>query len=107
MWHILITKVNKRVKKVACRIILKDQFTTYEDTLLKLGLENLEVRREKLYLKFAQSCINKEKTKGMFSLKPTGLYILRNNEKYKVNFASTSRLLYSPIPQMQRLLNSN
>ena len=44
------------VQKTACKLILKTQYTTYEEALKTLKLESLESRRLKLARKFAQGC---------------------------------------------------
>ena len=92
---------------LACKIMLKDNYSTYDSALQQLSLQNLSERRKNLCLRFAQNCLNHEKTKGMLPLKTPGSYALRNFEKYQVNFASTDRLLKSSIPMMQRMLNEN
>ena len=43
----------ERVQKCACHIILGDAYCSYSKALNTLGLENLELRRYKLSLKFA------------------------------------------------------
>ena len=104
VWHFSLTKGQEeeleRVQKVACKIILKDQYISYENALETLKLENLSQRRTKLCKRFALNSLRYEKSKDMFPLDKG-----RNRNKYKVNFARHSRLLNSAIPQMQRLLN--
>ena len=73
---------------------------TYSDALDQLGLQTLSERRQQLCKKFATKCLNNDKSKDMFPLDNA-----KNGDKFKVNFARHSRLLYSAIPQMQRLLN--
>ena len=94
----------ERIQKVALRIILDDQYITYQDALNLTGLKSLKERRNDLSLKFAKKCTVKEATKSMFPLRahtrPT-----RNPEKYWVTPARTSRLAKSAIPAMQRQLN--
>ena len=111
VWNFSITEAEvqdiERVQKVACRIILKESFTTYDNALSILKLVDLKERRKSLCLKFAQNCLKFDKSKDMFPENNTNQHSVRSNVKYKVNFASTSRLLYSAIPQMQRLLNQN
>ena len=111
VWHFSITQAEdndiERVQKIACKIILKDGYTNYENALEALALKNLSERRRDLCLKFAQRCLKFDKTKDMFPLKSQSKYALRNSEKYVVNFASTSRLYNSSIPMMQRLLNED
>ena len=103
-WHVNITQVEEndieRVQKIACKIILKEDYLTYIDALDQLGLQTLSERRQQLCKKFATKCLNNDKSKDMFPLDNA-----RNGDKFKVNFARHSRLLNSAIPQMQRLLN--
>ena len=109
VWHYNITKEEtddiERVQKVACRVILKKDFISYENALSTLNLTRLAERRNQLCKKFALSCLKQEKSKDMFPLNPGSNTYLRQVDKYKVNFAKTGRLLNSAIPQMQRLLN--
>ena len=112
VWHSLLTKENtedlERVQKNALRIILKDQYQTYKKALVKLGLENLSERREKLCLTFAQKCIKNPKTAHMFPMKEkTHKMQTRNPEKFQVQQALNDRLKKSPIIYMQNLLNRN
>ena len=76
----------------------------YEQSLNELNLQTLSERREMLCTKFAKKCTEIEKTKDMFP-KNNNIKLLKNNEKFYVNFAHTERYKKSAIPQMQRLLN--
>ena len=112
VWHYNLSEEDiedlERVQKVACKVILKDRYIDYSHALEYLNLENLRSRRENLCLKFAKKCLKFEKNRGMFPLNTNlGQDTLRNQEKYEVQFASTSRLLKSSIPQMQRALNAD
>ena len=102
--YTLLTKEQEeefeRVQKVACKIILKDQYQSYRNALQILDLENLSQRRTKLCKKFALNSLKFAKSKDMFPLDEG-----RNKKKFKVDFTRHSRLLNSAIPQMQRLLN--
>ena len=104
VWHFNITQgeVNdlERVQKVACKIILKDSYSSYESALRSLALQPLSDRRLMLCKRFAKKCLKNEKSRDMFPLN-TG----KHRDAFKVNFARHSRLLDSAIPQMQRLLN--
>ena len=114
VWHASLTEQQRtnleRVQRVALRIILKDQYETYETALDLVELETLECRREQLCLKFALSCLKNENNRTMF---PVNKYYknekMRNNSLYKEKFvvqnATTSRLVNSAIPYMQKLLN--
>ena len=109
IWHHAITKEEihdlERVQKVALKVILQDRYSDYKQALDLLNLDNLVIRREKLCLKFAKKCLNHENTKDMFPLNKNPDYKIRQKAKYLVQFASTSRLKDSAIPQMQRALN--
>ena len=60
VWHSSLTQENsedlERVQKSAMRIILGDNYTTYDNALEILMLAKLSDRREKLSLKFAKNC---------------------------------------------------
>ena len=112
VWHYNLSEEDiadlERVQKVACKVILKDRYIDYSLALEHLNLEKLRSRRENLCLKFAKKCIKSEKTRELFPLNTNQVQDnLRQKEKYKVQFASTSRLLNSSIPQMQRALNAD
>ena len=107
VWHFDITEEEKmdleRVQKIACKIILKDNYESYQQALKVLNLETLSVRRQALCLKFAKKCVVHDKAKELFPLNTEK----RNKDKFKVQFASTGRLMKSSIPQLQRMLNED
>ena len=115
VWSASITQEEnddiERVQKVACRIILKDDYTSYQEAITILNINSLRSRRQQLGLKFAKKCLKNERTRDLFPQNPNfSEDILENNrhtEKYTVNFASTGRLMNSAIPSMQRALNSD
>ena len=92
----------ERVQKSALRIILKENYTNYEEALETLMLAKLSDRREKLSLKFAKNCVKNELTSELFPLNNN-----RNRDKFKVTHANTDRLKNSAVPYLQRLLNAN
>ena len=108
VWNFSLTPENaddiERVQKSALKIVLGYQYENFEKALERLNLENLQKRREKLCIKFAQKCTKNERTTQMFP-KKTYLKSTKNAEEYVVNFAKTTRYLKSAIPQMQRRLN--
>jgi hypothetical protein len=95
----------ERVQRCACRIILKEEFTTYESALSRLNLQNLSERRKTLALRFAKKCTENDRFAGLFTVNDKDLLNFRNPEKYDVKFARKLRLCKSSIPAMQRLLN--
>ena len=95
----------ERVQRCACRIILKEEYTTYESALSRLNLQNLSERRKTLALRFAKKCTENDRFADLFPVNDKDHLNLRNPEKYDVKFARKLRLCKSSIPAMQRLLN--
>ena len=96
----------ERIQKVALRIILKENYTTYSDALKATGLATLKARRAKLCLNFAKGCVKNSVTSDIFPVNSSTANT-RNHEKYFVYPAKTGRLAKSAIPYMAGLLNSN
>ena len=111
VWHSGISKKNikaiERIQKAAVKVILKNKYTSYEEGLKFLNLENLEERRIKQSLNFAKKCLRNEKVRNMFSVNKNKSMKTRNSEKYKVNFAKSERYKKSPVINFQRLLNQH
>ena len=107
IWHFSLTEDDKsdleRVQKVACKIILQEDYESYEQALGELNLQPLSVRRDILCLNFAKRSVKHSKAKDLFPLNLE----TRNKDKFHVQFARTSRLRDSSIPQLQRLLNAD
>ena len=110
VWFSSITEEEKddieRVLKIACKIILKDSYQTYEQALLKLNLQTLTDRRLMLAKRFSQKCVKSDKFNDLFPKNRKDSLNLRNPEEFNVNFARTNRLQKSSIPAMQRILNN-
>ena len=112
VWHSALTEENahdlERIQKTSLRIILKNEYKSYEHALKTLDLENLAKRREMLCLGFAKKCLKNEKMKQYFS-KNLKMHQMktRNQEAFNINTAHTERLKKSPITYMQYLLNKN
>ena len=108
VWFSAITNEEKddieRVQRVACKIILRDQYTGYSQALETLNLQSLSDRRQSLAKRFALKCVKNEKFKDLFPLNPNDTD-LRSGEKYLVKFAKTNRLQKSTIPALQKILN--
>ena len=109
VWFSSLTQEEKddieRVQRCACKIILKEEYTSYEAALDRLKLDNLSERRKKLATRFAKKCTTHDKFAELFPLNDKNALNLRNAEQYQVKFAKTLRLCKSSIPTMQRLLN--
>ena len=70
VWHNSLTDENKkdleRIQKTAIKIILKNNYSSYKKSLLKLDIDDLATRRKKLSVDFAIKCTKHEKFKNMF-----------------------------------------
>ena len=110
VWHSSITEGQRmeieRIQKVALRIIMKDDYTCYEDALVITALPTLNDRRNQLCKTFAVKCTKNPKTSDMFPLNDITCNT-RNPERYYVTHAKTNRLAKSAIPFMQKLLNTS
>ena len=109
VWFSSITQDEKndleRIQKVACKIILKDSYTNYDDALKRLNLQNLSDRRTMLATRFASKCTQHNSFKNLFPINDNSVNT-RKKQKYQVKFASTQKL-YKSATSMQRLLNSS
>ena len=109
VWHSALTEANRyaieRVQKVALKIILGEEYESYEQALEVTGLQTLEDRRRELCKRFAKNCLRNPKTTNMFPRKPSSGHNTRVPEKFVVQKARTDTLRMSAIPYMQRLLN--
>ena len=109
VWHSSLTKENtttlERVQRVAVKIILEGNYT-YKESLDILNIPTLKERREILTARFANKCLQNEKSRSMFKLNISKSKIkLRYKKKYKEVLTKTSRLFNSAIPHMTRFLN--
>ncbi len=72
-----------------------------------MGIDSLEMRREKLCLKFAKACLNHEKLADLFprSIKEH-VMDKRVKEIYSIRSAKTERFRKSALISMQKMLNN-
>ena len=110
VWHSSLSCKNRRdlerVQKSAMKVILKNQYSTYEEALKILNMDTLDKRREILCRKFAKNCLKNEKMKKLFPIeKHQHNMKTRSQSFFKVNRARTSRYQRSAIPYLQKLLN--
>jgi hypothetical protein len=70
---------------IACKIILKDQYSDYDTALQILNLKSLRERRTMLAKRFANKCLKREQFSQLFPKNDTKRS--RNNEQYDVMFA--------------------
>ena len=100
----------ERVQRVAVNIILSDCKTgycnmSYNMALVKLNLDPLEVRREKLCQTFARKTL-KSRHSDMFARNPSQHYT-RGKVQYFEHNSRTQRCYKSPLNYLTRLLNSS
>ena len=110
VFHSMMTKEQsddiERLQKILLRTLLRHRYTTYEEACILLDIQTLEYRRSQLCLKFALKILENKKFKDFFILN-TNSNNLRNQEKFSVPFATTSRYKNSPKVYLTRLLNDH
>jgi hypothetical protein len=94
---------------VALRIILQNDYESYEAYLLLTGFKKLSFRRAARCLSFSLKCIDHNQNKRIFPRNPNleNNIVAREREEFIVNFARTEQYRKSTIPSCQRLLNSH
>ena len=95
----------ERIQKIVLRIILSENYTTYEEACFKMNTITLEERRKHLSLKFALSCVNNPQHKHMFKQRTSVFYNLRNTRSFEEPSCVSQRYYASPLPYLTRLLN--
>ena len=112
VWHSGLTNQNKndieRLQKSSLKIILRNNYESYQKALKFLNMDSLEKRREKLNMNFAKKCLKIERMKHLFELnaKPHSMKT-RDIVKYKVKKAKKERYKKSSIISMQKSLNND
>ena len=107
---LLVEQENKleTIQKVSLKIILGQNYTSYEDALALTSMKTLKNRRHERSLKYAIKALKHPLGKKMFPLNNNdGSQNTRNSEQYHVNFAYTESYKKSAIPTLQRLLNQH
>ena len=111
--HSSLTEVQssslEHCQAVALRVILQDDYLSYDSALILTGLEKLSLRRAARCLAFSLKCIQHEDNKSFFPRNPNigNLSEVREREEFVVNFAQTWQYQNSAIPACQRLLNTH
>ena len=92
---------------VCLKVILGDNFISYDAALEMTGLRKLSDRRQSRCLAYGLQSIKNPVNKRYFPENPNLNLTLtaREREKYTVNFARTKQYQQSAIPYIQRLLN--
>ena len=76
-------KLLEHIQKRACKIILGDQYTTYEAALEIFSLQSLEDRRKKLCTDFATTLAKNPLCQDWLPVSESNYYSLRKKTKYK------------------------
>ena len=110
VWHSSLTQTDRqdleRIQKAAVKVILRSDYTNYEQALNVLNIESLNQRRETMALKFAKRSLNNENFSKLFPLREMKYGMkFRKSEKYLVKHSKTKRYKDSAVPYLQGLLN--
>ena len=88
----------ERTHKSFCKLVLRENYISYDSALLKLNMETLKERRENLQLKFGLSGLKYNKLNDLLPINDKSLDMkTRNYQHFKVDFANTERLKKSSI----------
>ena len=104
------SNIIERIQKTALKVILSENYVSYEAALEMCGLTSLYQRREERCLTFGIKAIKHLTQKKMFPLKSEQMLngqVLRGHETFKVNFARTEAYRRSAVPFIQRKLNNH
>ena len=110
LWAGALTKseINsiERVQKISVKLILGNRYREYNQALKDLDLENLEIRRKNICLKFAKKCLKNDRFKHWFPKRVSKN--TRNKEMFiQPSGPHTKRYLTSSIPYLINILNEN
>ena len=113
VWHSTLTKQQidyiENIQKLSLKIILGQEYSTYEFALECTGLQKLSERRENRCLKFGLQSLLHPVNNKMFPVNPQILenpHNTRNTEHFVVNKANSESYRKSAIPYIQRMLNN-
>ena len=81
------------------KVILQENYKGYENALNSLYLETLAMRRENLFLKFAQECVRNKKTKHMFPL-------IKKNHNTETKISGNFKVYFTITARLKRFLNT-
>ena len=111
VWHSSLSEQQsrslERCQSVCLRVILGDNFISYEAALEMTGLKTLSDRRQSRCLDYGLKSLKHPQNSRYFPENPNLdlTMTVRNREQFKVNFGRTKQYQQSAIPYIQRLLN--
>ena len=112
VWGTSLTQENiddlERSQKTFAKLVLRERYRDYDNALIILNLDSLQIRRQEMCLKFAKSGIKNGKLNDLFPINnKIHKMKTREDDKYQVQFANTGRLKQSSIITMQNMLNDD
>ena len=109
VWHsgLTVKQSNdvERIQKVAFKVILQDNYSTYKEACETFETPTLEQRREILCLKFARK--NMKSDKPLFKVSKTFVNTRSKRSIVQEYKCRTSRFERSSLPYLAKLLNKN
>ena len=110
VWHPGLTEQQhmalERIQKRACKIILGNNYISYEDALDRCNLYVLRNHRDKICLQFANKLLESPKFRHWLPcFRRETARTLRNTYHLSIQRVRTERDVNSPIPHMVRLWN--
>ena len=98
----------RRCQRLAMAAIVGHWLPSHTQQLGDLGLEKLDLRREKICGRFAMRTATKSRHSDIFTMAPAGLHRTdKQSLKYREPNARTAAYRRSAVPYLTRLLNSN
>jgi hypothetical protein len=110
VYHSMLTNQNnddiERIQKIVLMVILCERYTSYKQACLLLNVVTLQKCRTDFCLQVSLKILKYKKFKDFF-IPNKNINAIRNQEKYAVSFAHTSRYQDSPKVVLTRLLNEH
>jgi hypothetical protein len=111
LWDSGLTNENvtdlERTQKTFTKLVLEEDYRTYKEALITLGLCSLQDRRKALTLRFIKQSLADGHFTDLFPKRKFQHNMeKRQKEEFQVFRAHTSRYQNSPILTMQKLLNT-
>ena len=97
----------ERIQKIVLKVILGDNYSSYEQACTSMNITTLEQRRHDLSLKFALSWLESPQHKHLFIQRKSLYYKLRNMKSFEVPLCHSDRYYSSPLPHLTRILNNH
>ena len=111
VWGSSLTQENsddlERLQKTFAKLILKQEYDSYENALIKLNLDTLASRREAISLKFANDGIEHNTLNDLLkkNRRKCKYREVKKQEIYGIKHANTERLRKSTVIYLQSILN--